>query len=849
MGAWDYVSTLTLDTSGYSEEINSAIKSTKKFKEQSDKTDKALQDLARDGGKTQTIFQKMANSAGVSKEKTLQMGTAIQSATKFLGALGTAVGVAVAAYKGYEKIMNSVGSTQRELEAKQKSYNAVVDAFWVALNQGDISGFLSKMDEIQNAAYEATRQLKLLTLTDPTLKLQEKTFEYRKAELERQLKATNNPKQQKKILAELNALINEYKAFWGTVQSENKKGLDALIKDSRTRLGNFGIEDQKIKTLNGKWVAGKDNRSKITTATYTNRPNEANVAKLIKRYLSDYNKMTEILSTNYEAKLLAVKQTGQLVKSGNTDGYGGWTTNKVRAKYDQSAIDEYVAMRTIAEMTEEQRNELIRLSDSVQETGIKFSNESRSMEDLVRETNESQARARKEAADKEKARQDNLLKQLQSQREELKSLFNKLGNPQTASGISNYDRKLVEAINGLSTDQVTQLKSVYNTFEDNVTKLEQQLSSGELKTDEYNTYMKSLQKKLYDEVYYIADNLAGVLKQNPSMFNNDNLNADISKRKEESDKVGVLIQDMVDYYNRVVPSYKDAISYKDMQLGSLRSMHMLDSTGTNVSLVDNFELLQLGGRSMQEQYNKIGYMIELMKKSYERHGSIEDTSKPLENSFMSIDDIYISNIEKLQAAYEALGIAIEASSNKNDRFKETLNAISTGASALSSIFGSFAQMTDESSNKWLQYTSVVMDGIAQIIPQISALIGANLANATAEGAVQAAKVPWPANIGAILSIGATIASVAAQIHSIKSAKYANGGIIDGVTSMGDYNLARVNSGEMILNTTQQGRLFRMLNSGNPDHKDNMAGDVTFKIQGTQLVGVLNNYNKIHNRTR
>ena len=75
-----------------------------------------------------------------------------------------------------------------------------------------------------------------------------------------------------------------------------------------------------------------------------------------------------------------------------------------------------------------------------------------------------EARARKEAADKEKARQDNLLKQLQSQRDELKSLFNKLGNPQTASGISNYDRKLVEAINGLSTDQVTETAGCTSTL-------------------------------------------------------------------------------------------------------------------------------------------------------------------------------------------------------------------------------------------------------------------------------------------------------------------------------------------------------------------------------------------------
>lgn len=855
MGAWDYVSTLTLDTSGYSEQINKAITSTKKFKEQSDKTDKALQDLARDGGKTQTAFQKVASAAGVSKEKTLQMGTALQSATKFMGAVGIAVGAAIAAYKGYEKIMNSVGTTQRELEAKQKSYNAVIDSFWIALNQGDITGYLSKMGEIQKAAYEATKQLKLLTLADPTLKLQEKTFEYRKAELERQLKSTTDPQQQQTILNQLQQLVDEYKAFWGTVQNENKKGLDALIKDSRTRLGNFGIGDQVVKTLNGTFVAGRDNRDKITSTTYTNRINEANVAKLIKQYLGDYSKMTEILSANFEAKFRTLQETGKVVKSGYADGYGRWITQNVRVGYNQQAIDEYVAMRTIADMTEEQRNELIRLSDSVQETGIKYENESRSIEDLQREINDKRAQAEKEAADKAKQYQDALIKQIQSQRDELKSLFSKLGKPTSVSGISNYDRQLAAAINALNSTQVKQLKDVYNQFEDNVSKLEQQLSSGDIKTDEYNAQMKTFQNQLYHEVYYIAERL-GELIQKVGLPNTDKAQqnagpiiADIDKRKDESNDVSRLIKEMVGFYNQPAKSFDDIIKDKDMKLMGLHTMRMLNPSGTGVNLVDDYNTLQLSGKSMLEQYDKIGRMIEIMNQSYVRHKGVEDTSKPLENLPLSIDDIYIYNIEKLQAAYDALGIAIDATSEKNEFFKESLNTIGTSASALSTIFGSLAQMTGDSSNKWLQYTSVVLDGISQIMPQISALIGANLANAAAEGTAQAAKVPWPANIGAMLSILATFASVAAQIHSIKSAKYANGGIIDGVTSMGDYNIARVNSGEMILNTTQQGRLFRMLNSGNPDHKDNMTGDVTFKIQGTQLVGVLNNYNKIHNRTR
>jgi hypothetical protein len=68
--------------------------------------------------------------------------------------------------------------------------------------------------------------------------------------------------------------------------------------------------------------------------------------------------------------------------------------------------------------------------------------------------------------------------------------------------------------------------------------------------------------------------------------------------------------------------------------------------------------------------------------------------------------------------------------------------------------------------------------------------------------------------------------------------FANGGIVGGNSYIGDKVLARVNSGEMILNQKQQKNLFSMLNNGSV----NGGGSVEFKIKGKELVGVLNNYN-------
>ena len=86
----------------------------------------------------------------------------------------------------------------------------------------------------------------------------------------------------------------------------------------------------------------------------------------------------------------------------------------------------------------------------------------------------------------------------------------------------------------------------------------------------------------------------------------------------------------------------------------------------------------------------------------------------------------------------------------------------------------------------------------------------------------------------------------AQVHSLSG--YAEGGIIQGKTTIGDHNLARVNAGEMILNHRQQNHLFKMIDEGRTTN-NSMAGNVSFRIAGKELVGVLRNYNDKMNKVK
>lgn len=153
--------------------------------------------------------------------------------------------------------------------------------------------------------------------------------------------------------------------------------------------------------------------------------------------------------------------------------------------------------------------------------------------------------------------------------------------------------------------------------------------------------------------------------------------------------------------------------------------------------------------------------------------------------------------------------------------------------AAQSVGNVFSALGDVSNDSFLSMVGTISGAVANILPQIGKLIPAFQAQAVAAGTANAAAVPFPANLIAIASIITSIISVFSSLP-----KFADGGIVQG-KSFGDYNLARVNGGEMILNSTQQRNLWRTITQGSSPNAP-MNGSVQFKISGRDLIGVLSN---------
>lgn len=165
--------------------------------------------------------------------------------------------------------------------------------------------------------------------------------------------------------------------------------------------------------------------------------------------------------------------------------------------------------------------------------------------------------------------------------------------------------------------------------------------------------------------------------------------------------------------------------------------------------------------------------------------------------------------------------------------------------AVGSIMSSLSGITNESTAAYLQWGAGVVSSIAQAIPAIRDLITAKQTEAVINGVTSATETPV---VGWLLA-GAAVASVIAAMASIP--KFATGGIVPGTSFTGDKVPALLNSGEMILNGSQQSNLFQMLNSGlygslsqkiaPSAGNGNQPANVTFRIHGRDLEGVLSNH--------
>ena len=184
-------------------------------------------------------------------------------------------------------------------------------------------------------------------------------------------------------------------------------------------------------------------------------------------------------------------------------------------------------------------------------------------------------------------------------------------------------------------------------------------------------------------------------------------------------------------------------------------------------------------------------------------------------------------------------MGVEVKSPKTNSWDEFNKAMANTSTIVSSLTNTFKENSEVTAASILQMVSTTLPAIGSLISAISALTAAEAAEAgvAATGKAVSTSKHWIEAISAVAALGATVAAAISAANKPNIQKFANGGIVGGSSFTGDRVSAQVNSGEMILNKTQQANLFKLANGGGT------GKEVTFHISGTDLVGVMNNINR------
>lgn len=353
--------------------------------------------------------------------------------------------------------------------------------------------------------------------------------------------------------------------------------------------------------------------------------------------------------------------------------------------------------------------------------------------------------------------------------------------PKTLSDI-NWEAK--------SPKELSENIAILNELLDNTTNIDTAEAINEYKKDFENaaaairnagTATKDLHKEATkaEPTYNAAARTIAQMEENVSYLNNELLKAQSLQEAEKINKNIAVWQKQID-------AYRDAGKSSTSAFASIRT----------------------GWSSIQGVESGIRGITDAL----EGNGTIWEKLSAIISGTLSVFEGILSLMQLLTPATEALTTAKTAEAVATGTNATVKSAEATAASAETG-----AVVADSAAKKI--NTAITNENTTAAAANIGVKSGEAIAAATASGAM----LPFPANLAAIsagvsavLSAMATAMGVAAVGGALATAgKFAQGGIVGGTSPTGDKLLARVNSGEMILNMTQQRRLYNAL-AGNGD---------------------------------
>lgn len=404
----------------------------------------------------------------------------------------------------------------------------------------------------------------------------------------------------------------------------------------------------------------------------------------------------------------------------------------------------------------------------------------------------------------------------EKKREALENLYNTLVNLY-AEGNEGAGVAITDVLKKIRQHDTEDFKAEQKDYQDEVKDLEKSYLDGEIDNTEFDATMKDILSDYIENFKWYAEKLGGEAKE---FFDGISILAknfdvkvsvnDITQKPFENPFPDTLAEDYNFFKKSEAEDLAESLKIFEAQYASyIEKIEKLQQLPTTDATTQAIEELNAKVEAVKEKYANVKDLLK----------SLEDENNRVSfmNSMVNDYGTFKTQIEGIQNLINALG----------DSNLTTLTKMADGMGAL----GAGAIMAGQAisqlgANSKMAKVGLIASAIGQVI------VGYSLAVSDA-----AKKLGWFGWIAASLSGLGIVASTISQLKG-----YESGGIIDGTSYHGDKLLARVNSNEMILNQRQQHNLFRMLDTAQPKANGVTGNNVVFTIHGSELVGVIDNYN-------
>ena len=266
----------------------------------------------------------------------------------------------------------------------------------------------------------------------------------------------------------------------------------------------------------------------------------------------------------------------------------------------------------------------------------------------------------------------------------------------------------------------------------------------------------------------------------------------------------------------------------------------------------NEKLSQLGLKPIEIHIEtNFEQWVSSFKDSLGGLNSVTSAVDSISSLTQSIDDgasaweIFKNSISAVESVLDTFGTVMTAVNAIQEMFNLTktksaaISVTEASSTAVAAIAQKGKSITDEKS---------ALDSAALTVA-LKAQEAAYLDLAAAAIFAAHASIPF-VGVGVASGFISTMMAAMTAQHAATKAMMAfeDGGIVGGSSYYGDKVIARLNSGEMVLNRRQQTTLFNAIDNGMFDNGTNGNTTISFKLRGSDIYGSLKNFTNIKSKS-